>query len=105
MQKQFPFMTLDTTLSYAAKAKSQTAAGNPTCYGTKKGGMVDTENNEKDEAFRLVNSYKTYLRDVLHFDDKSLLRCRFTEFCATATEENGLVRYGLIVDNNIEFQN
>ena len=39
MQKQFPFMTLDTTLSYAAKAKSQTAAGNPTCYGTKKGGM------------------------------------------------------------------
>jgi hypothetical protein len=101
MQVQFPGMTLDTTLNFAARAKSQAEAGYPDCYGTKKGGMVNTANEERDEAVKLVSSYKDYLKNTLHFDSAALKRCRFTEFCATATKENGMVRYGLIIDNNI----
>jgi len=98
---QFPGLTLDTTLNFAARAKSQEEAGYPECYGTKKGGMVNTSNSEKDEAIKLVSDYKKYLKSTLYFDDAAIKRCRFTEFCATATKENGMVRYGLIIDNNI----
>jgi arginine deiminase len=100
MYQQFPGMTLDTTLNFAARATSQAEAGYPDCYGTKKGGMVNTANEEKAEAVKLVAAYKEYLKNVLYFDDAALIRCNFTEFCATATKENGMVRYGLIVDNN-----
>ena len=101
MSVQFPFMTLDTTLNFAARATSQAEAGYPECYGTKKGGMVNTANDEKEEAVRLVTAYKLYLKNTLYFDEASIKRCRFTEFCATATKQNGMVRYGLIIDNNI----
>ena len=104
MQVQFPGMTLDTTLNFATRAKSQAEAGYPDCYGTKKGGMVNTSNEEKEEAVKLVTAYKDYLKNTLHFDSAALKRCHFTEFCATATKENGMVRYGLIVDNNISTQ-
>lgn len=101
MSVQFPGMTLDTTLNFAARARSQEEAGYPECYGTKKGGMVNTANNEKEEAVRLVTAYKEYLKSTLYFDEASLKRCKFTEFSATATKENGMVRYGLVIDNNI----
>lgn len=101
MQLQFPYMTLDTTLNFAARATSQAEAGYPECYGTKKGGMVNTANDENEEALRLVTAYKSYLKSTLYFDEAALKRCRFTEFCATSTKENGMVRYGLLVDNNI----
>jgi hypothetical protein len=101
MSIQFPGMTLDTTLNFAARSMSQEEAGYPECYGTKKGGMVNTANNEKDEAVKLVLAYKAYLKNTLYFDEEAIKRCRFTEFCATATKQNGMVRYGLIIDNNI----
>jgi hypothetical protein len=101
MSVQFPGMTLDTTLNFAARATSQAEAGYPECYGTKKGGMVNTANDEKEEAVRLVTAYKSYLKNTLYFDEVAIKRCRFTEFCATATKQNGMVRYGLIIDNNI----
>jgi hypothetical protein len=101
MSVQFPCMTLDTTLNFAARATSQAEAGYPECYGTKKGGMVNTANDEKEEAVRLVTAYKSYLKNTLYFDEAAIKRCRFTEFCATATKQNGMVRYGLIIDNNI----
>ena len=101
MSLQFPGMTLDTTLNFAARATSQAEAGYPECYGTKKGGMVNTANEEKEEAVKLVSAYKLYLKNTLYFDEAAIKRCRFTEFCATATKQNGMVRYGLIIDNNI----
>jgi hypothetical protein len=101
MSVQFPGMTLDTTLNFAARATSQAGAGYPECYGTKKGGMVNTANEEKEEAVKLISSYKSYLKNTLYFDEAAIKRCRFTEFCATATKQNGMVRYGLIIDNNI----
>ena len=101
MSVQFPGMTLDTTLNFAARATSQAEAGYPECYGTKKGGMVNTANEEKEEAVKLVSSYKSYLKNTLYFDEAAIKRCRFTEFCATATKQNGMVRYGLVIDNNI----
>ena len=101
MSLQFPGMTLDTTLNFAARATSQAEAGYPECYGTKKGGMVNTANEEKEEAVKLVSAYKLYLKNTLYFNEAAIKRCRFTEFCATATKQNGMVRYGLIIDNNI----
>ena len=101
MSVQFPDMTLDTTLNFAARATSQAEAGYPECYGTKKGGMVNTANEEKEEAVKLVSAYKSYLKNTLYFDEAAIKRCRFTEFCATATKQNGMVRYGLVIDNNI----
>ena len=101
MSVQFPGMTLDTTINFAARATSQAEAGYPECYGTKKGGMVNTANEEKEEAVKLVSAYKSYLKNTLYFDEAAIKRCRFTEFCATATKQNGMVRYGLVIDNNI----
>ena len=102
MEITFPGMQLDTTLRFATRATSQAEAGSPICYGTKSGGMVNTANDETAEAVQLVAAYKKYIADVLHFDDQSLKRCRFTEFCATATAQyGGLVRYGIVIDNNI----
>ena len=105
MEITFPDMTLDTTLRFATSAISQAEAGFPECYGTKKGGMVNTESDETEEAIRLVFAYKKYIEDVLYFDEKALKRCRFTEFCATATAQyGGLVRYGIVIDNNINLE-
>jgi hypothetical protein len=105
MEITFPSMTLDTTLRFATSAISQAEAGYPECYGTKKGGMVNTESDETEEAIRLVFAYKKYIEDVLYFDEKALKRCRFTEFCATATAQyGGLVRYGIVIDNNINLE-
>ena len=100
MTKQFPWMIPDTTLAFATRAMSQEEAGYPECYATKKGGMVNTTENEEEEAKILVMNYKRYLFEVLHFDEAALKRCHFTEFCATATKSSGLVRYGIVVDNN-----
>lgn len=101
MSVQFSGMTLDTTLNFVARAKSQEEAKFHESYAAGKGGMVNTANEEKEEAVRLVTEYKRYLKNTLSFDDAALKRCRFTEFCATATKENGMVRYGLLIDNNI----
>jgi hypothetical protein len=102
MEITFPGMTLDTTLRFATRATSQEEAGYPECYGTKQGGMVNTANNETAEAIKLVASYKKHIEKELHFDEAALKRCKFTEFCATATEQyGGLVRYGIVIDNNI----
>lgn len=102
MEIQFPGLTLDTTLRFATRARSSEEAGHPECYASKRGGMVNTSNNKKAEAIKLVTEYKKYINDVLYFNDAALKRCRFTEFCATATEQyGGLVRYGIVIDNNI----
>lgn len=102
MSGQFPWMSPDTTLAFATTAMSQEEAGYPECYATKMGGMVNTTNNEEDEARRLVTNYQKFLIDILHFDETALRRCNFNEFCATATKYNGLVRYGILVDNNFK---
>jgi hypothetical protein len=102
MEITFPCLTLDTTLNFVTRATSQEEAGYTVCYGTKKGGMVDTANDEIEEAIRLVSAYKKYLEEVLYFDLAALKRCRFKDFCASATEQfGGLVRYGFVIDNNV----
>lgn len=101
MEIQFPGLTLDTTLNFATRATSQEEAGFPECYASKRGGMVNTANDEKAEAIRIAKEYRSYVRERL-FSDEGLKRGRFTEFCATATEQyGGLVRYGIVIDNNI----
>ena len=101
MSVQFPGMTLDTTLNFVARATSPEEARFHESYAAGRGGMVNTSNEEKDEAVRLVTAYKSYLKNTLSFDESALKRCRFTEFCAAATKQNGMVRYGLLIDNNI----
>jgi hypothetical protein len=101
MSVQFPGMTLDTTLNFVARATSPEEAKFHESYAAGRGGMVNTANEEKDEAVRLVTAYKSYLKNTLSFDEYALKRCRFTEFCAAATKQNGMVRYGLLIDNNI----
>jgi hypothetical protein len=101
MSLQFPGMTLDTTLNFVARATSPEEARFHESYSSGRGGMVNTANDEKSEAVRLVTSYKLYLKNTLLFDEVALKRCRFTEFCAAATKQNGMVRYGLLIDNNI----
>jgi hypothetical protein len=102
MEITFPKLTLDTTLNFVTRATSQEEAGYPDCYGTKRGGMVNTSNDEIEEARKLVYLYKKYLEEVLYMDKEDFQRCRYTEFCVTATEQfGGLVRYGIVIDNNI----
>jgi len=102
MEITFPGMTLDTTLRFVTRARSAEEARFHESHASGKGGMVNTNNDETEEAVRLVLAYKKHLEEVLHFDKAALKRCRFTEFCATATEQyGGLVRYGIVIDNNI----
>jgi len=97
----FPWMVEDTSNNYAARATSQTEAGLPICYGSKQGGMVDVKNDELIEAKRIVNKYQEYLYSSTYFGEKTLKKY-YKDFSAVATKQyGGLVRYGLIVDNNI----
>ena len=97
----FPWMIEDTTNNYAAKATSQEEAGSPMCYGSKKGGMVNYKNDEISEAKRIVKEYKKYLYESEYFG-KDFIENYFVDFSAVATKQyGGLIRYGLIVDNNI----
>jgi hypothetical protein len=97
----FPWMIEDTSNNYAARATSQIEAGSPMCYGSKQGGMVDTKNDEQLEAKRIVNKYQEYLYSSTYFGEKTLKKY-YKDFTAVATAQyGGLVRYGLIVDNNI----
>ena len=105
MESQFPGLSFDSTLYFATKATNQIEAGNPTCYGTKKGGMVNTIETEMEQAQSIVSEYKNYLEHSLHLNSSAISRCNFTEYCSSVVSENGLVRYGLIIDNNIDFGN
>ena len=100
MKAQFPWMTEDTTINFAARAKSQEEAGYPECYGSKKGGMVNLLENEEEQAKKLVAEYKAYLYNSPYFGETALKKY-YVEFSAVATKENGIVRYGFVVDNNI----
>jgi len=103
MESEFPGLSFDSTLYFATKAINQIEAGNPTCYGTKKGGMVNTAETEMEQAQLIVSEYKNYLQHTLHLNSSAISRCHFTEYCSSVVSENGLVRYGLIIDNNIDF--
>lgn len=101
MSIAFPWMVEDTSNNYAARATSQTEAGSPICYGSKQGGMVDTKNDELLEAKRIVSKYQEYLYTSPYFGEKTLKKY-YKDFSAVATTQyGGLIRYGLIVDNNI----
>lgn len=100
MKAQFPWMIEDTTINFAARAKSQEEAGYPECYGSKKGGMVNLLENEEEQAKRLVAEYKAYLYNSPYFGETALKEY-YVEFSAVATKENGIIRYGFVVDNNI----
>jgi hypothetical protein len=101
MSRAFPWMAEDTSNNFAARATSQTEAGSPICYGSKQGGMVDTKNDELVEAKNIVENYQQYLFNSPYFGEKTLKKY-YKDFSAVATKQyGGLVRYGLIVDNNI----
>ena len=101
MSRAFPWMVEDTSNNFAARATSQTEAGSPICYGSKQGGMVDTKNDELVEAKNIVENYQQYLFNSPYFGEKTLKKY-YKDFSAVATKQyGGLVRYGLIVDNNI----
>ena len=101
MSIAFPWMVEDTSNNFAARATSQTEAGSPICYGSKQGGMVDTKNDELVEAKNIVKNYQQYLLNSPYFGEKTLKKY-YKDFSAVATKQyGGLVRYGLIVDNNI----
>ena len=101
MSRAFSWMVEDTANNFAARAISQTEAGFPICYGSKQGGMVDTKNDELLEAKKIVENYQRYLFNSPYFGEKTLKKY-YKDFSAVATKQNGgLIRYGLIVDNNI----
>jgi hypothetical protein len=97
-------MVEDTTNNFAARARSQEEAGFPICYGSKQGGMVDTKNDELAEAKKIVNKYKEYLFNSPYFGEKAL-KSLYKDYSAVATKQyGGLVRYGILVDNNITYE-
>ena len=103
MELQFDWMSEDTTLNAAARAKNQREAGSPICYGSKYAGMADTSLDEEDEAKRAVREYRDYLYNNPYFGEIGLKEYYF-EFAAQAIPIGGggaLVRYGFIVDANI----
>jgi hypothetical protein len=102
MYVAFPWMIEDTTNNYAAKAVSQEEAGDPMCFGTKGGGMVNHEKDELSEAKRIVKEYVEYLYNSPNFGGEKTIKKYYVDFSAVATKQyGGLIRYGLIVDNNI----
>ena len=101
MSRAFSWMAEDTSNNFAARATSHTEAGSTICYGSKQGGMVDTKNDELVEAKNIVENYQQYLFNSPYFGEKTLKKY-YKDFSAVATKQyGGLVRYGLIVDNNI----
>lgn len=104
MYLAFPWMAEDTSNNFAARARSQQEAGFPMCYHSKKGGMVNVKNDELLEAKRIVQEYKKYLYQSPYFGEK-MIKKYFVDFSAVATKQyGGLVRYGLLVDNNITYE-
>jgi hypothetical protein len=103
MYIQFPMVSLDTSINYLLRIHSQKESNYSPIYVLKTSGMARLDENEFVQAKRLVAAYKKKLARM-GFDEKSLVRCNFTEFAALAINENGLVRYGLIVDNNFKYE-
>ena len=99
---QFEWMKEDTTISEVASSRNSKESNYHPCHVTKKGGMVDLEENEIDQAKRLVSEYKEYLYNSPYFGGEKALRKYYSDFSAIATEQlGGLIRYGIVVDNNI----
>ena len=104
MYLAFPWMAEDTSNNFAARARSQQEAGFPMCYHSKKGGMVNVKNDELLEAKRIVKDFKKYLFESPYFGEK-MIKKYFVDFSAVATKQyGGLVRYGILVDNNITYE-
>jgi hypothetical protein len=103
MNIQFPMLSLDTSINYLLRILSQKESNYSPIYALKTGGMVRLGENELAQAKRFVAAYKKKLASM-GFDEQSLIRCNFTEFAALAINENGLVRFGLIVDNNFKYE-
>jgi hypothetical protein len=98
----FPWMIEDTTNNYAAKAINQKEAGSPMCYATKGSGMVNHENDELEEAKRVVKNYQNYIYTNPYAGGEKTIRKYYVDFSAVATKQyGGVIRYGIILDNNI----
>lgn len=103
MEQEFPLLKMDTSLLFVVRATSQKDAGYPECYVLKKGGMVNLQEDELLQAKRLVREYRKHLTEDLNFDAASLIRCNFTEYCVTTVlQYGGLIRYGIVIDNNFK---
>ena len=103
MEQEFPLLKMDTSLLFVVRATSQKDAGYPECYVMKKGGMVNLQEDELLQAKRLVREYRKHLTEDLNFDPASLIRCNFTEYCVTTVlQYGGLIRYGIVIDNNFK---
>ena len=101
MKVQFDWMKEDTSINFAARATSQKEANYIPCFVTRKVGMVNLEENEIDQAKRLVLQYKEDLLNDKYLGGEEALKKYYVEFAAVATQQyGGLIRYGLIVDNN-----
>ena len=101
MGVQFDWMSEDTTINFAARARNQKEANYIPCFVTRKVGMVNTEENEIDQAKRLVLEYKQELLNDKYLGGEEALKKYYVEFAAVATKQyGGLIRYGMIVDNN-----
>lgn len=98
MSIQFQGFKLDTTLNHVLRAKTQEEANSPV-YVMKKGGNVDIQKKEKEEAKRVVAGYKARLAER-NFNDSNFKNLGFVEFAALATKVNGSVRYAIVIDNN-----
>ena len=72
MEITFPNLSLDTTLNFVTRATSQEEAKFHESYASGKGGMVNTNNDEIEEAILLVKGYKKHLEEKLHFDENRL---------------------------------
>jgi hypothetical protein len=97
----FDWMKEDTSINFAARATSQKEANYIPCFVTRKVGMVNLDENEVDQAKRLVSQYKEELLNDRYLGGEEALRKYYVEFAAVATKQyGGLIRYGLIVDNN-----
>jgi hypothetical protein len=103
MEQEFPLLKMDTSLLFVVRATSQKDAGYPECYVMKKGGMVNLQEDELLQAKRLVREYRKHLTEDLNFDAASLIQCNFTEYCVTTVlQYGGLIRYGIVIDNNFK---
>ena len=71
----------------------------------KEGGMVNTGNDESEEAKRIVQKYVNYLENNLGFKMEEFEGSHFKHFSVSVISQyGGLVRYGVVIDSRFNPQ-
>lgn len=99
MKKEFPYMELDTSISYTLSPDFKGY------YPGRQSGKIEYVNPEDNEhimAVTAVKKYKEFLMSTIFTNEENIKNCKFRWYSIYVDWSGHIIRYGLMIDNRLD---